>query len=95
LENLAPARSSGAYLRYRNKLARLDVLILDDMGMRKLSSVEAQDLCEMLEEQSTGQSTVLTTQLPLDHWSPPNIGSAASVLPSSSAHFAAWYFGAR
>jgi len=69
LENLALARSSGAYLRYRDKLARPDVLILDDMGMRKLSSVEAQDLCEILEERSLGKSTVFTTQLPLDHWS--------------------------
>ena len=68
LENLALARSSGAYLRYRDKLARPDVLILDDMGMRKLSSVEAQDLCEILEERSLGKSTVFTTQLPLDHW---------------------------
>jgi DNA replication protein DnaC len=69
LENLALARSSGGYLRYRDKLARPDVLILDDMGMRKLSSVEAQDLCEILEERSIGKSTVFTTQLPLDHWS--------------------------
>jgi len=67
LENLALARSSGTYLRYRDKLARPDVLILDDMGMRKLSSVEAQDLCEMIEQRSFGKSTVFTTQLPLDH----------------------------
>jgi DNA replication protein DnaC len=45
------------------------VLILDDMGMRKLSSTESQDLCEILEERSIGKSTVFTTQLPLAHWS--------------------------
>lgn len=45
------------------------MLILDDMGMRKLSATEAQDLCEILEERSIGKSTVFTTQLPLDHWS--------------------------
>jgi len=39
------------------------------MGMRKLSSTEAQDLCEILEERSIGKSTVFTTQLPLAHWS--------------------------
>ena len=58
-----------AHLRYRDKVAKPDVLILDDMGMRKLSSTEAQDLCEILEERSIGKSTVFTTQLPLDHWS--------------------------
>lgn len=65
LENLALARSSGTYLRYRDKLARPDLLILDDMGTRKLSSTEAQDLCEILEERSIGRSTMFTTQLPL------------------------------
>jgi DNA replication protein DnaC len=69
LENVALARSSGTYLRYRDKTAKPDVLILDDMGMRKLSSTEAQDLCEILEERSIGKSTVFTTQLPLSHWS--------------------------
>jgi len=67
LENLALARSSGTYLRYRDKLARPDLLILDDFGMRKLSSTEAQDLCEILEERSLGKSTMFTTQLPLAH----------------------------
>ena len=56
-------------MRYRDKIAKPDVLILDDIGMRKLSSTEAQDLCEILEERSIGKSTVFTTQLPLAHWS--------------------------
>jgi DNA replication protein DnaC len=68
LENLALARSSGTYLRYRDELARPEILIIDDMGMRQLFSTEAQDLCEILEERSLGKSTVFTTQLPLDHW---------------------------
>lgn len=63
LENLALARSSGTYLRYRDKLAKPDLIIIDDFGMRKLSSTEAQDLCELLEERSISKSTVFTTQL--------------------------------
>jgi IstB-like ATP binding protein len=58
-----------AYLRYRDKLAKPDLVILDDMGMRKLSATEAQDLCELLEERSINKSAFFTTQLPLDHWS--------------------------
>jgi len=69
LENLTLARSSGTYLKYRDKLAKPDLIIFDDFGMRKLSSIEAQDLCEILEERSIGKSTAFTTQLPLDHWS--------------------------
>ena len=51
------------------RTARPDVLVLDDVGVRKLTATEAQDPCEILEERSIGKSTVFTTQLPLDHWS--------------------------
>ncbi len=69
LENLSLSRSSGSYLKLREKLSRPDLLIIDDFGLRKFTSVEAQDLCEILEQQSEGKSTIITTQLPLDHWS--------------------------
>lgn len=68
LENLALARSSGTYLKFRDKMAKPDALILDDFGMRKMTATEAQDLCELLEERSIEKSTVFTTQLPLNHW---------------------------
>src|SRR6185312_9202290 len=57
LENLALARSSGTYLKFRDKCAKPDAIILDDFGMRKLTATEAQDLCELLEERSIDKST--------------------------------------
>lgn len=69
LENLALARSAGTYLKFRDKCAKPEAVILDDFGMRKLTATEAQDLCELLEERSIDKSTVFTTQLPLAHWS--------------------------
>ena len=68
LEALALSRTSGTYIKLREKLSRPDVLVIDDFGMRKLTSTEAQDLCEILEARSHAKSTVITTQLPLDHW---------------------------
>lgn len=68
LENQVLARSNNAYLKFREKLIKPDLLILDDFGMRKFNSMEAEDLRELLEERSYGKSTVITTQLPLDHW---------------------------
>lgn len=68
LENLALARSAGTYLKYRDKCAKPDAVILDDFGMRKLTSTEAQDLCELLEERSIDKSIVFAAQLPVDHW---------------------------
>lgn len=68
LENLMLARSSGTYLKFRDKIAKPSLLVIDDFGMRKLNATEAQDLCEIIEERSINKSTVITTQLPLDHW---------------------------
>lgn len=68
LENLSLARASNGYLKFRDKLVRPDVLILDDLGMRKLTSQEAEDLRDVIEHRSYGKSTIITTQLPVDHW---------------------------
>jgi DNA replication protein DnaC len=67
-EDLAIARSSGTYLRYRAKLAKFDLIIFDEMGMRKFTATEAQDLCEIIEERSIDRSIAFTSQLPVDHW---------------------------
>jgi DNA replication protein DnaC len=62
------ARRLNKYLGIRDRLSRVDLLIIDDFGMRKLSSTEAQDLKELLEVRSLDKATIFTTQLPLAHW---------------------------
>lgn len=69
LEQQAQARQTGGSLKLREKMIRPDLLILDDFGMRKFTALEAEDFREMLEERSYGKSTMVTTQLPLSHWS--------------------------
>jgi DNA replication protein DnaC len=61
-------RRLNRYLSTRKRLASFDVLIIDDFGMRKLNSTEAQDLKELLEIRSINKSTFFTTQLPINHW---------------------------
>jgi DNA replication protein DnaC len=68
LEQQAEARHTGTYLKFRDRMIRPDLLALDDFGMKKLTAVEAEDLREILEERSYGKSTLITTQLPVDHW---------------------------
>lgn len=68
LEALSLSRTSGTYIKLRDRLSKPDILVIDDFGMRKMTTTEAQDLCEVLEARSTGKSTIVTTQLPLDHW---------------------------
>lgn len=65
---IAEARRLNRYLSMRKRLASFDILIIDDFGMRKLGSTEAQDLKEILELRAIGKSTFFTTQLPINHW---------------------------
>jgi DNA replication protein DnaC len=68
LENIMLARSSATYLKFRDKLIKPDVFILDDLGLRKFTAMESQDLCEILEERSLNKSTIITSQLPVENW---------------------------
>lgn len=68
LENLMLARSTGSYLKLKDKIDRAELIIIDDFGSRKLSSVEAQDLCEIIEDRNLGKSIIITSQVPLSNW---------------------------
>lgn len=68
LEHQALARSSNTYLKFRDKLVKPDLLILDDFGMRKFTSQEAEDLRDVIDQRSYGKSTLITTQLTTDRW---------------------------
>lgn len=68
LEQLMLARTTNSYLKFKEHFIKPDLVVLDDFGMRKFTAVEAEDLREILEERSYGKATLITTQLPLDHW---------------------------
>ena len=50
------------------KLARTDVIILDDWGLAKLTAPQRRDLLEILEDRHEQRSTLVTSQLPVEHW---------------------------
>src|SRR5579872_2627859 len=68
LEHQQMARASGTYLRWRAKMAKPDVLILDDFGLRKLLAQEAHDFVDLLKARIGEKSTIFTTQVPLNNW---------------------------
>lgn len=68
LEHQSIARGCNGYLKFRERLTKPDLLILDDLGTRKFSSQEAEDLRDVIDNRSYGKSTMITTQLPVDHW---------------------------
>jgi len=65
---LAMARADGSYVKVLAKLARTSVLILDDLGMAALTDSERGDLLEVIEDRHGSASTIITSQLPVEHW---------------------------
>ncbi len=49
-------------------IAKVEVLILDDWGLAVLTTPERRDLLEILEDRHGRGSTIVTSQLPVDHW---------------------------
>lgn len=65
---LVLARADGTYARLLAKLARVDVLVLDDFGLVPLQEPERRDLLEILEDRYGTRSTIITSQMPPAHW---------------------------
>jgi DNA replication protein DnaC len=68
LEELALARVSGASNSLLGKLARIDVLVLDDFLLNPMTDDQRRDLLEVLEDRYGKSSTVITTQLATKTW---------------------------
>jgi len=67
-ESLRVAHADGSFGRQLVQLARIDVLLLDDWGMTPLDQAARHDLLEVIDDRSTGRSTIITSQLPIEHW---------------------------
>jgi DNA replication protein DnaC len=65
---LALVHTDGTYPRFLAKLARIDVLVLDDWGLVPVGDIERRDLLEIIEDRYGNRSTILTSQLPSKSW---------------------------
>lgn len=62
------AHGDGSFSRRLAQLARLDVLVLDDLGIAPIAAQERQDLLELLDDRVGCRSTLITSQLPTSAW---------------------------
>jgi DNA replication protein DnaC len=67
-EALTLARGDGRHARLLKTLARVELLILDDWGLAPMTAEQRRDLLEMMEDRHGRGSTVVTSQLPVEHW---------------------------
>jgi DNA replication protein DnaC len=68
LGELALARGDGSYGRVLQQFAKTDLLILDDWGLAPLGDRERRDLLELIEDRSGRRATLITSQVPIEHW---------------------------
>jgi DNA replication protein DnaC len=68
LDHLAEASIDGTRRDCMHELATVPLLIIDDLGMRKLPATAAEDLLELIMRRYERVSTVLTSNRPVDDW---------------------------
>jgi DNA replication protein DnaC len=62
------ARADGTYVRFLARLARIDLVVLDDWGLVPLKDRDRQDLLEIFEDRYGLRSLVITSQMPPKAW---------------------------
>jgi len=66
--DLAVARGDGSYGRLLARLAKTDLLVLDDFALSPLKDQERRDLLEIIEDRHERASALFTSQLPVKSW---------------------------
>jgi DNA replication protein DnaC len=65
---LALTRADGSLRHFLARLARIDVLVIDDWAMAPLNEAERREIWEICEDRYQTRSTILTSQLPVSRW---------------------------
>ena len=56
------------HLDYVNRMAKLDMLVIDDFGLMELDLDKCRDFFEVIDSRDNNHSTVVVSQLPVKFW---------------------------
>ncbi|MDR0207517.1 MAG: IS21-like element helper ATPase IstB [Bacteroidales bacterium] len=62
------ARADGSIIKLFDRLAKTDLLIIDDFGLTALQGQQQTDFLEIIEDRHAKHSTVIISQLPVANW---------------------------
>lgn len=68
LLELTQAKADGSYQKLLVRLAKIQVIVIDDWGLEKLTTAHRNDLLEIMDDRHGTTSTVMISQLPTDEW---------------------------
>ena len=67
-EELRIRHGNGTFGKWLLQLAKTDVLLLHDWGMAGIDAQTRADLLEIIDDRATHKATIITSQLPIEHW---------------------------
>lgn len=67
-EELRIRHANGTFTSWLDTLKNTDVLLLDDWGMVGMDAHTRNDLLEIIDDRASRKATVITSQLPIEHW---------------------------
>ena len=70
LDEMAQARADGSHFQLLRRLAKTDVLVVDDFGLEVLSPTQRRDFLEVMEDRYGNCSTIIASQLDPKDWHP-------------------------
>ncbi len=68
MTGLKVAGLDGSFLKLMERLAKVDLLILDDFGLTTPDSNQQNDFMELIEDRHARKSTIIASQLPVSAW---------------------------
>jgi DNA replication protein DnaC len=78
--DMLAAEVDGSFTRFVRKIARIDLLIIDDWGLETVERAQYRSMLELLDERCGRGSVLITSQYPLARWhehiGDPTIGDA-------------------
>ena len=67
-EEITMARIESRLPRFFERIAKTDLLILDDFGMKRLNAEQVIDLMEIIEDRHGRKATIIASQVPVSGW---------------------------
>jgi DNA replication protein DnaC len=68
LVRLKLARVDGSVIKLFDRIAKAELLIIDDFGLTALQGQQQTDFLEIIEDRHAKQATIITSQMPVANW---------------------------
>ena len=67
-DELSLGHADGSFRKRLAAIAKIAVVVIDDFAIAPIGPRERTDLLELLDDRVGSRSTIITSQLPVDHW---------------------------